>query len=153
MTNKQLFVLGTVLIFLAFTTGYFFSIFYLVREADFEHMHPDKQRAEYISHKDHMIEEMIDHRQYKCCLEEPCAYCIEKTPGHGKGATCNCLKDVVEGRHPCGECMGEILEGHGNPLLAKYFASAIAEEVGEEHKDTLKKIISEKYAYPYERQK
>ena len=89
--------------------------------------------------------ELLDDREYKCCLEKPCTYCIEKTPGHGEGASCNCLKDVVEGVHPCGECIGEILEGHGNPNLAKYFANAIAEKVGDGHMQTLKKIIEEKY--------
>jgi hypothetical protein len=82
---------------------------------------------------------------YRCCLEKACTYCIEKSPGHGEGATCDCLSDVVEGRHPCGECIGEILEGHGNKYLSKYFASSIAEEVGQEHLPTLKKIISQKY--------
>jgi len=47
--------------------------------------------------------------------------------------------------HPCGECIGEILEGHGNPYLAEYFAAAIAEEVGEQHLEILKQIISEEY--------
>jgi len=58
----------------------------------------------------------------------------------------------VEGVHPCGECIGEILEGHGNPNLAKYFANAIAEKVGEEHIQTLKEIIEKKYGAPLDEQ-
>jgi len=105
----------------------------------------DEKRAEFVGEKEVIIGELITKGDYTCCLKKPCTYCIEKTPGHGEGATCNCLKDIVEGRHPCGECMGEILEGHGNPYLPKYFAPAIAEEVGAEHLETLNKIIQQKY--------
>jgi len=141
-----------VLIF-GLVAGYFFSPYSFIRTHDFHDMHREDQREVFIAHRDHMVGHMIEDKEYKCCLEKPCTYCIEKTPGHGEGATCNCLKDVVEGKHPCGECIGEILEGHGNPLLASYFASAIAEEVGEQHVDTLKAIISEKYQYAYEKQR
>lgn len=102
-------------------------------------------REMFVGMKNHMIGEMIADEKYKCCLEKPCTYCIEKTPGHGEGASCNCLEDIMNGVHPCGECIGEILEGHGNRFLAKYFASSIAEEVGEEHLETLREIISSKY--------
>jgi hypothetical protein len=95
---------------------------------------------------------MRGEHKYRCCLEKPCVYCIEKTPGHGEGAACECLKDIMEGVHPCGECIGEILEGHGNPLIAEYFAQSIAEEVGEEHLDTLKEIVEEKYGIPVDEQ-
>lgn len=105
----------------------------------------DGERAKFISQKESILKELIAQEKYACCLEKPCTYCIEKTPKHGEGATCNCLEDVVTGKHPCGECIGEILEGHGNPYLAEYFAAAIAEEVGEQHLDTLNQIISEKY--------
>ena len=112
----------------------------------------DEHRGEFLSHRDGMVEEMIEHGMYRCCLENPCTYCIEKTPGHGEGATCDCLADIVAGVHPCGECIGEILEGHGNPYLAEYFAVAIAEEVGVQHTDTLREIIAEKYDFPVEKQ-
>lgn len=105
----------------------------------------DEYREQYISMKDSLQEMMMDNGLFSCCLVIPCTYCLEKTPGHGKGAACNCLEDVINGRNPCGECIGEILEGHGNRFLAKYFATAIAEEVGVEHIDSLKKIIEEKY--------
>jgi len=111
-------------------------------------MNMDEKREHFVSFKNEMQLELLDSRKYKCCLEKICTYCIEKDPGHGEGAECNCLKDIVEGVHPCGECIGEILEGHGNPNLAKYFANAIAEKVGEEHIQTLKEIIEEKYKVP-----
>ena len=105
----------------------------------------DEKRQEFISQKEDIIGELIHQGEYACCLEKPCVYCIEKTPKHGQGATCHCLEDVVLGRHPCGECIGEILEGHGNKFLSQYFAQAIAEEVGDEHLESLKQIIAEKY--------
>ena len=108
-------------------------------------MSMDKKRDEFILQKQDIQGELLSQGDYACCLEKPCTYCIEKTPGHGEGATCTCLEDVVNGVHPCGECIGEILEGHGNPYLKKYFAEAIAEEVGEQHLETLKQIIEEKY--------
>lgn len=112
----------------------------------------DEYRAMFVAQKEGMIGKLIMDGKYRCCLQRPCTYCIEKTPGHGEGATCDCLADVVNGKHPCGECIGEILEGHGNPYLAEYFAVAIAEEVGEKHLGTLHQIISEKYGIPIEEQ-
>ena len=109
-------------------------------------------RDKFISLKDTIQQKMKSQHMYRCCLEKPCTYCIEKTPGHGEGAICDCLKDLMDGVHPCGECIGEILEGHGNPYLAEYFARAIAEKVGEQHLDTLKQIISEKYDIPVDEQ-
>jgi hypothetical protein len=117
-----------------------------------DEMDMDEHRESFITQKQLIIGELIGKEEYQCCLEKPCTYCIEKTPGHGKGATCSCLADIINGVHPCGECIGEILEGHGNPLLAEYFAKAIAEEVGEQHTDTLKHIIQEKYDFPIEQQ-
>ncbi len=116
------------------------------------YMGVEASRDQLISIKNSIQEELMPQHKYRCCLEKPCTYCIEKTPGHGEGAICDCLKDIVEGVHPCGECIGEILEGHGNQYLSKYFAKAIAEEVGEEHTPTLKKIIEQKYGTPVEDQ-
>ncbi len=129
--------------FLSFIVGRYWALSRINQHHMHEGMMDDREA--FIEMKDHMIGEMIADEKYKCCLEKPCVYCIEKTPGHGEGATCSCLEDVVNGVHPCGECIGEILEGHGNRFLAKYFASAIAEEVGEEHLETLKEIVSSKY--------
>ena len=129
------------LIVVAFVSGFFVS--------DMD-MHDD--REDYILLKGNIITSLIPEGGYRCCLNKPCAYCIEKTPGHGEGATCDCLSDVVNGVHPCGECIGEIMEGHGNRFLSKYFAKAIAEEVGEQHIDTLRQIMFEKYEIPIEEQ-
>lgn len=113
-------------------------------------MSVDEKRDTFIDLKTDIQRDLIPSGNYKCCLENPCTYCIEKTPGHGEGAVCDCLSDIINGQHPCGECIGEILEGHGNPYLAEYFPAAIAEEVGEEHIETLKMIIAEKYdTYEY----
>ncbi|MCH7730211.1 hypothetical protein IID21_01620 [Patescibacteria group bacterium] len=144
--NTLLFVLPA--IFLSFFMGRYF----MPPVASHEGLSMQQMRVHFVSQKDDLHENMLADGDYRCCLEKPCTYCIEKTPGHGEGATCSCLEDVVEGRHPCGECIGEILEGHGNRFLAKYFASAIAEEVGDEHLETLKKIISQKYGLPPEAQ-
>ena len=113
----------------------------------------DEHRDHFLTHRDSMVKEMLEHGDYRCCLKTPCTYCIEKTPGHGEGASCDCLADIVAGVHPCGECIGEILEGHGNQYLAEYFAVAIGEEVGEKYTDTLRSIISDKYDISIEDQK
>jgi len=137
--------------------GFFFGRYWGANMAHQQHMQEHHMggmddREMFVGMKNQMIGEMVADGNYRCCLEKPCVYCIEKTPGHGEGATCNCLEDIVTGVHPCGECIGEILEGHGNRFLAKYFASAIAEEVGEQHLDTIKQIISEKYDISIEEQ-
>jgi len=129
-----------------------FGRYLLPMRMSHEGMNMEEMRDHFVSQKDDMHKGMLADSDYRCCLEKPCVYCIEKTPGHGEGATCSCLEDVVEGRHPCGECIGEILEGHGNKFLSKYFAQSIAEEVGEEHIETLKQIISQKYEIDIENQ-
>ncbi len=116
-------------------------------------MEMGEHRENFISLKNTIQDGMRSNHNYRCCLEKPCTYCIEKTPGHGEGAACDCLNDIMNGVHPCGECIGEILEGHGNQYLSEYFAKAISEEVGEQHTDTLKQIIHEKYGTPIEDQK
>lgn len=74
---------------------------------------------------------------YKCCITDPCSYCLVKE------GRCDCLDEVMNGETPCGECVGEILEGNGNRLIAPYFAQALSDELGE--KDAIKRIISGKY--------
>jgi hypothetical protein len=137
-----------------FVMGRYWSLSNMYQNHDHNSMHSgiEEKREVFVEMKSHMVGEMVASEQYKCCLEKPCTYCIEKTPGHGEGATCSCLEDVVNGVHPCGECIGEILEGHGNRFLAKYFASAISEEVGEEHLETLKEIVFKKYDLSFEEQ-
>lgn len=102
-----------------------------------------EHRDEFIAHKQMIVGELMAKGKYKCCLEKPCTYCIENSE-HGV-AECDCLEDIVTGKPPCGECIGEILEGNGNPYLAEYFAKAIAKGVGESHLEELQKIIAEKY--------
>ena len=95
--------------------------------------------------KSNLVAEKMSQGDYKCCLENPCTYCLIKE------GSCDCLAEVMAGEHPCGECIGEILEGNGNHFLAEYFARAIADETGEH--DALKRIIAEKYNVSIEIQK
>lgn len=150
-TNNNIVKLISVLVIGGFL-GFVFSFYFFPRETHFEQKLLGDQRDEFLLEKEHMMSGMIAHGDYACCLEKPCTYCIEKTPGHGEGATCTCLEDVINGVHPCGECIGEILEGHGNRFLAEYFAVSIAEEVGEEHLDSLREIVSSKYEISIEEQ-
>jgi len=111
----------------------------------FHDMEVEGKAHEMLGEKEELIGELMGAGMYRCCLEKPCAYCLEKSPKHGEGASCSCLDDIMNGVHPCGECIGEIIEGHGNKFLAKYFAKAISEEVGERYLLSIKQIISEKY--------
>jgi len=113
-------------------------------------MNMDMKREHFISLKQDIQGNLLPAGKYRCCLEKPCMYCIEKTSGHGEGAECSCMEDIINGVHPCGECIGEILEGHGNSFLAKYFARAIAEKTG--NIEAIREIISEKYGIPAEEQ-
>lgn len=119
---------------------------------DYGHMSMEDSRLSYIEHRNDIADDMRDMGDYACCLIKPCSYCIEKTPGHSEGASCHCLDDIMNGEHPCGECIGEILEGHGDKYIAMYFARAIADELGMEYLDTLKQIIAEKYDITIEEQ-
>ena len=114
----------------------------------FDSMDMDMKREAFIAQKTAIISELKEQSEYRCCLEKPCMYCIEKHPGHGEGASCHCLKDVMEGVHPCGECIGEAMEGHANKYIAEYFPKAIAEKVGMQHKPALDKIFSDMYDIP-----
>lgn len=91
------------------------------------------------------IKSLLAQGKYKCCMKKPCFRCFSKAGNQDKELVCDCLEDVMNSKHPCGECMGEILEGEGNPLIAEYFASSMAEKLGEQHLGTLKQIITEKY--------
>lgn len=97
----------------------------------------EKKRADFVSLNEDIKKDLLSKGKYKCCIEKLCTYCLVKE------GECNCLEDLVNGKHPCGECIGEILEGHGNSYLAEYFAVAIAEKTGE--LEAIKRIISEKY--------
>jgi hypothetical protein len=139
-------VVGVVLIVILFFGITPVNIHYgemVMGDVDMQHLSMDEKRESFISLKNDVIGDLMPQSKYRCCLEKPCTYCIEKTPGHGAGATCDCLGDLVNGVHPCGECIGEILEGHGNPYLKEYFAPAIAEKTGE--LVAIQRIIDEKY--------
>ena len=82
--------------------------------------------------------ELIKGGNYKCCLAKPCDYCLEE-------GSCSCMEEIMRGEAPCGECLGEILEGNGNPFLKQYFAKSLAEEMGEENLAALEKLVEEKY--------
>ena len=143
------FSLAIILFALVSLTGISHSLMYDNMMSD---MSMDDQREHFIDSKTKIQQKLLAEGKYRCCLEKPCIYCIEKSPGHGEGAECSCLEDIANGVHPCGECIGEILEGHGNKYLSKYFATAIAEKVGMEHLPTLKQIIFEKYGKAVEEQ-
>lgn len=114
----------------------------------------ENQKKKFIELKESIIQKMISNGEYSCCLKKPCTYClIEKASEKEEDAMCDCLSDVITGEAPCGECIGEILEGKGNLYIAKYFAKAIASEVGEQHIDTLREIIYEKYGIDVKNQK
>lgn len=162
MEMKKSLAVFTLGIFLGLLVSVYFpavgSLYHPRHAGDHDHMADtgetdiSREREIFLTAKDKIVQKLIAQGDYACCLEKPCTYCIEKTPGHGEGATCNCLADVMKGQHPCGECIGEILEGHGNRFLAPYFSAALAEELGESHLDELKVIISEKYGIAVEDQ-
>ncbi len=98
------------------------------------------------------IKSLLADGRYKCCLLKPCSYCFSDSEHQDRELVCGCINDIMEGKHPCGECIGEILEGKGNPLISEYFASAISEEVGAKYLPVLKNIIADKYDMPVDRQ-
>lgn len=140
--NNKLFSALTVVILFIFVIG-FMNIFSI--EKKHKYMSMDEMQDSYISMKDDLQKERLMDGMHRCCLEKPCVSCLEKKE-------CDCLDEIMNGKHPCGECIGEILEGHGNKFLAKYFATAIADNVGIEHLETLKSIISDMYDISIEEQ-
>jgi len=114
--------------------------------------HSAEYNKEIISEKDAGIKNLLTEGRYKCCLIKPCSYCFSDPDHQDKELVCDCIKDIMDGKHPCGECIGEILEGNGNPLISEYFATSIAEEVGEDHLVMLKQIIADKYDMPIDEQ-
>ncbi len=91
------------------------------------------------------ILELIKQGKYRCCLEKPCRYCFYKNNPDENGRLCNCLDEVVAGEAPCGECLGEILEGEGNHLLKEYFPNSLADELGKENLPFIKRLLQKKY--------
>ncbi|MCP6718167.1 MAG: hypothetical protein KJI70_01290 [Patescibacteria group bacterium] len=142
-------ILGLVLVLIA---GVFFGYFIKpsVPSEDYLAIIKNKsiseQRQDWMSIADNIRSNLAMKGKYNCCLVSPCWYCIQKTPGHGEGAECSCRQDILAGRHPCGECIGEILEGHGLVELKSYYAKAIAHKVGTEHEAHLQEIINDMYS-------
>tara|TARA_B100000745_G_scaffold295539_1_gene239767 strand:+ start:5788 stop:6258 length:471 start_codon:yes stop_codon:yes gene_type:complete len=107
---------------------------------------------EIIVEKDEGVKNLLAEGRYKCCLTKPCSYCFSDLDHQDEELVCDCLEDTMNGKSPCGECIGEILEGNGNPLISEYFATAIAETIGEDYLLTLKQIMADKYDMPVGRQ-
>lgn len=144
MKNEKLrLILGVILIFVAGIIGGYLTI--PAAKKEFKDLTVDQQRGEWIEEANIIRGKLATEGKYDCCLEKPCWYCIYKTPGHGEGASCECRQNILDGVHPCGECIGEILEGHGLAELAPYYAKAIAHKVGEEHLNHLEDIIADLY--------
>lgn len=146
--TKSSLILGLVLVLIA---GMAFGYFIKPAAPSEDHLAMiknkdiDEQREDWIAMADNIRGELATEGKYDCCLEKPCWYCIQKTPGHGEGAECTCRQDILNGEHPCGECIGEILEGHGLAELKPYYAKAIAHKVGAEHESHLQEIIDDMY--------
>lgn len=107
---------------------------------------------EIVNRKDKEIYDLLDKWRYKCCMEKPCFRCFSKPWHQDEEMVCDCLIDVMNGKAPCGECLGEILEWAGNSLISEYFATAIANKLWKQHLETLKQIIFEQYNIPVDKQ-
>ncbi len=153
LTKKSALLLGTVTVILI-SAVVLFTIPFMwgMNMSHSEEMYGAEYNRQVVSEKNSGIEKLLADGRYKCCMKEPCFRCFSKPGNQDKELVCDCMVDVYNGKHPCGECIGEILEGAGNPLMAEYFATSIAEELGEQHLNTLRQIISEKYNLPIEKQ-
>jgi len=105
----------------------------------------DQQRASLISLKTGIQQKLIPRHGYRCCLDTPCMSCIEEAGAHGHGATCDCLSDIVNGAPPCGECVGGILAGRGNPYLVEFYPGVVSGIIGQEYLPALKSFFAEMY--------
>jgi hypothetical protein len=121
--------------------------------ARFGWMSPSAQHHHMVAMRDEMWHEMLPDGDYACCLHKPCSSCAMLDPHHGEGSACTCLDDVMNGRHPCGECVGGIIGGRGNPFLAKYFARSLADGQPGPYYEALKQIVADKYGVAEDEQK
>ena len=92
---------------------------------------------------------MMSGSKYGCCSLTPCIFCLNDPEHNG---VCDCFEEVINGESPCTECVGNILQGNSNKYLAKSFAKAISEKMGDEYLLTLKEIIAQKYNVPVNEQ-
>lgn len=141
--EKKWIGLAAILVVLVLVGGVLGSTYTL--EKKHHRMSFDEKHELFNTMKADMTHDQMLDGHFKCCLEKPCVYCLSK---YG----CDCLEDIMTGKHPCGECIGEIMEGHGNKFLSPYFATAIAEKVGEQHTNSLKAIIADMYDITVEEQ-
>lgn len=135
--------------------GVVFSNVLFMPNSEMNHLaekHSTEHNKEVIAEMDEGIKNLLADGKYKCCMLKPCSRCFADPDHHDKELVCDCLVDIMNGKHPCGECLGEILEGNGNPLISEYFATAIAEKIGEDYLLPLKNIIASKYDMPVDQQ-
>ena len=135
--------------------GVVFSTVFFMPSSKMNHRaekYSTEHNKEIIAEMDEGIKNLLAEGRYKCCMLKPCSRCFSNPDHHDKELVCDCLVDIMNGKHPCGECLGEILEGNGNPLISEYFATAIAEKIGEDYLPALKSIIADKYDMPADRQ-
>lgn len=93
----------------------------------------EEEREEWMEKADQIRSSVM----YACCLNDPCWYCIKKTPKHGSGARCQCRMELMMGGEICGECLGEWIEGHGESAYWSEFKKVyprIAELISEKYK-------------------
>jgi hypothetical protein len=139
---KSNLILGLVLVLIAgMSMGYFIKPSAPARDhvSAIKSQTIDDQRSTWIEIGDSLKARLASQGEYDCCILQPCNYCL-----YDEGE-CGCRQDILAGRHPCGECIGEILEGNGLPKLKPYFAKAIAHKVGARHQAHLQEIIDGLY--------
>jgi hypothetical protein len=145
-------IITAVFLSIGITMGMFFLMPNTMMMNHNAEKHSGDYNKEVVFEQHEGIKNLLAQGRYKCCLEKPCSYCFSKTEHHDEELVCDCLVEVMNGEAPCGECIGEILEGEGNPLIAEYFATSIADKLGQQYIGTLKQIIAEKYNMPVSKQ-
>lgn len=88
-------------------------ISFLTPKAKADPLNVEEKREEWMEKADVIRSSVM----YACCMNDPCWYCIKKDPKHGLGASCQCRMELMMGGEICGECLGEWIEGHGNPFF------------------------------------
>ena len=97
----------------------------------------DNPRAAISDHQRSEIHKLTKEGKYRCCLNTPCTYCFVNSSIKNDNMICDCLDEVVSGEVPCGECVGEILEGNGNKYLTEYFPEIISKVIYEYNNITI----------------
>ena len=147
--SKAKYIIATVAIIAVIIVGVPFVLHKTnISDMAIEHFYKNMEDARVVvaSQQKNIIKNLIKEGKYRCCINNPCSYCFLKSTGSEDGTVCDCLDEIVNGEHPCGECIGEILEGNGNKYLSEYFTDAIVDELGSEYYDTVKSIIESKYS-------